>query len=88
MFENLLMNDPALDPPEMEMEETTVIMAREIKDPPKEPDKLAKEWARKIEAARKHWSKFYKRCEHNRQLVNGFDWSVDGDSEAVIPLRA
>ena len=48
MFENLLMNDPALDPPEMEMEETTVIMAREIKDPPKEPDKLAKEWARKI----------------------------------------
>lgn len=86
MFDNLLMNNPDLDPPEMV--DTTVIVAQEIKDPPKEPDKLAKEWARKIEAARKHWSSFYKRCEHNRQLVNGFDWSADADSESVVPLRA
>lgn len=85
MFENLLMNNPDMD---LEQTETTVVVAQEIREAPQEPDKLAKEWSRRIEAARKHWSRFYKRCEHNRALVNGFDWSADGDSEAVIPLRA
>jgi len=85
MFENLLMNNPDMD---IEQTETTVVVAQEIREAPQEPDKLAKEWSRRIEAARKHWSRFYKRCEHNRALVNGFDWSADGDSEAVIPLRA
>lgn len=74
MFENLLMNDPALD---LEQTETTVIVANEIREAPKDPDKLAKDWAKRIEAARKHWDKFYKRCEHNRTLVNGFDWSAE-----------
>lgn len=85
MFENLLMNNPDMD---IEQTETTVVVAQEIREAPQEPDKLAKEWSRRIETARKHWSKFYKRCEHNRALVNGFDWSADGDSEAIIPLRA
>lgn len=85
MFENLLMNDPALD---LEQTETTVIVANEIREAPKDPDKLAKDWANRIEAARKHWDKFYKRCEHNRTLVNGFDWSADVDSDGIVPLRA
>ena len=70
MFENLLMNNPDMD---IEQTETTVVVAQEIREAPQEPDKLAKEWSRRIEAARKHWSRFYKRCEHNRALVNGFD---------------
>lgn len=85
MFENLLMNDPNL---ELEQTETTVIVANEIREAPKESDKLAKDWSKRIEAARKHWNKFYKRCEHNRSLVNGFDWGEDADSENIVPLRA
>lgn len=85
MFENLLMNNPDL---ELEQTETTVIVANEIREAPKESDKLAKDWSKRIEAARKHWNKFYKRCEHNRSLVNGFDWGEDADSENIVPLRA
>lgn len=85
MFENLLMNDPDLD---IEQTETTVVAANEIREAPTEPDKLAKDWMKRVESARKHWSKFYKRCEHNRTLVNGFDWSKEADSDEVIPLRA
>lgn len=75
-----------LDPPATV--EATVIVAEEIQDAPTEPDKLAQDWAKRIEQARKHWKKFFQRCEHNRKLVNGFDWKAEIDTDAFIPLRA
>lgn len=75
-----------LDPPATV--EATVIVAEEIQDAPTEPDKLAQDWAKRIDQARKHWKKFFQRCEHNRKLVNGFDWKEEITSDGFIPLRA
>ena len=47
MFENLLMNNPDMD---IEQTETTVVVAQEIREAPQEPDKLAKEWSRRVES--------------------------------------
>lgn len=68
--------------------DATVIVGQKIAEAPQEPDKLARDWAKRIKEAKKHWEKFYKRCEHNRKLVNGFDWDEDVESDSLIPLRA
>lgn len=47
-----------------------------IQDAPTEPDKLAKQWQKRIDKARDHWSKFYRRCEYNRDLVANYDWKA------------
>lgn len=51
-------------------------------------DPLAKQWAGKIERARKHWKKFHQRVRHNRKLVAGFDWSKDPTDDEFYKLRA
>lgn len=62
----------------------------EQKDPYATPetDELAKEWGKRITAARKHFEKFHKRVKHNRKLVAGFNWTKDPDSEDFYTLRA
>ena len=68
--------------------EETIVVTDAIREAPDTPDKLAKDWAKKIDAARDHWKKFFKRCEHNRKLVNGINWKADVESSDFIPLRA
>lgn len=62
----------------------------EAQDPYKqpEPDELAKKWAERTAAARKHMEKFHKRVKHNRKLVAGFDWSKDSDDSNFYKHRA
>lgn len=59
-----------------------------FRDPPQEPDPLAKKWGKQIAQAKKYWEKFHKRVKHNRKLAAGFDWSKDPDSENFYTLRA
>lgn len=62
----------------------------EAKDPYATPetDPLAKEWGKRISAARKHYEKFHKRVKHNRKLVAGFNWTKEPDSDDFYTLRA
>lgn len=45
-----------------------------LKERPTADNALARQWEKRIESARRHWSKFHKRIRHNRKLVSGFDW--------------
>lgn len=80
MLDALYAADAASDAAAIEQpqEVEVVIESQSIADAPTEPDPLAKEWSKRIDAARKHWKPFFERCAHNRKLVAGFDW--DGDS--------
>lgn len=56
--------------------------------PKPEDDPLAKEWAKRISAARKHWRKLHERIKHNRKKVAGFNWTEKVNSERFTDLRA
>lgn len=60
-----------------------VLEPEKIQDAPTEPDKLAKQWQKRIDKAKQHWKAFYKRCEYNRNLVANYDWKADGPQNAV-----
>lgn len=65
-----------------------VFEGEELREPPTEPDELAKKWLKRIEAGKKHWQKFYDRCRHNRALVQNIDWKGEPDSDEFCPKRA
>lgn len=60
-----------------------VLEPEKIQDAPNEPDKLAKQWQKRIDKAKGHWEKFYKRCEYNRDLVANYDWKATEPKDAV-----
>ena len=49
-----------------------------------EPDDLAREWQRRIREARKHWDRFYRRCKHNRGLVQNFNDEADPNNAEFV----
>ncbi len=53
-----------------------------------EDGKLAKKWASRIEAAKKHYEKHHKRFKYNRTLVAGFNYSADPKSSDFYKHRA
>lgn len=55
---------------------------------PAESDPLAKKWHKRIASANKHWEKYHKRVKHNRELVAGFNWKNDPNSDDFYSLRA
>lgn len=61
--------------------------ADEIEDNP-QPDPLAKEWSRRISAAKRHWEPFFKRCRHNRKVVQNYDTEQEPDSPEYVKHRA
>lgn len=75
--------------PEMQMQsETFVFQTEKLREPPTEPDELAKKWLKKIEAGRKHWQKFFDRCKHNRAATENIDWKENAEDEKFCPKRA
>lgn len=68
--------------------ELFVFQGEKLRDPPTEADELAKKWLKRIEAAKKHWQKFYDRCRHNRTIVDNLDWTAEPDGDAFCPKRA
>ena len=75
--------------PEMQMQsETFVFQTEKLREPPTEPDELARKWLKKIEAGRKHWQKFYDRCKHNRAATENIDWKENAEDEKFCPKRA
>ena len=68
---------------EVGMVSALVLEPEKIQDAPTEPDKLAKQWQRRIDKAKSHWKAFYKRCEHNRNLVANYDWKAESPKESV-----
>jgi len=53
-----------------------------------EDDELAKKWAERIRAARKHWEKLHARIQHNRKTIAGFNWQQKPDSREFVDTRA
>ena len=53
-----------------------------------ETDPLAKKWATRVSAARRHWDSFHRRIRHNRQLVSGLDWNRDPGQTGFYMHRA
>ncbi|WP_231602302.1 hypothetical protein [Herbaspirillum chlorophenolicum] len=51
-------------------------------------DELAKKWASRIRAARKHWEKLHKRIKHNRKKAAGFNWNKSAESRDFVDNRA
>ena len=75
--------------PEMQMQsETFVFETEKLREPPTEPDELARKWLKKIEAGRKHWQKFYDRCKHNRAATENIDWKENAEDQEFCPKRA
>lgn len=68
-------------------DETTQPEAKDPYEQP-EPDELAKKWAERTSAARKHMEKFHKRVKHNRKLVAGFEWTKEPDDANFYKHRA
>lgn len=68
---------------EVGMVSALVLDPEKIQDAPTEPDKLAKQWQKRIDKAKGHWKAFYKRCEHNRNLVANYDWKAESPKESV-----
>lgn len=67
--------------------DTEVAVTDEIDDAP-EINELAKEWSRRITAAKRHWEPFFKRCRHNRKVVQNFNANSDPDSADYVGRRA
>lgn len=74
--------------PAVQNTETFIFETEPIKEPPTEPDELARKWLNKIEAGRKHWEKFYERCKHNRAATENIDWKTEADDIKFCPKRA
>lgn len=53
-----------------------------------ESDPLAEKWASRLDKALKHYDHFFKRCRHNRKIVDGFNWKEDPDGDSFISRRA
>lgn len=79
---------PAADGIGMDVGQVVVAETETIRDAPTEPDPLAQKWKKRIDNARKHWKPFFERCEHNRRIVSGFDWSVKPDEADFYGYRA
>ena len=56
-----------------------IIEPEKIQDAPQEPDKLARQWQKRIDAAKKHWKWFYDRCRYNRKLTANFNTEKKAD---------
>lgn len=87
-MEDDIMAQPGPIPDGVQIQSVLVVEPEKIQDAPTEPDKLAKQWQKRVDKAKKHWAWFYKRCQHNRKLVANFNESarVD-DAEAFMPER-
>lgn len=68
--------------------ETFVFEADPIKEPPSDPDDLAKKWLDKIETGRKHWERFFERCRHNRAATENINWKTEAEDIKFCPKRA
>lgn len=86
-MEEELMAPEAAVPGDVQIQSLVVVEPDKIQDAPQEPDKLAKQWQKRVDKAKKHWSWFYKRCRHNRKLVANFNESAAVDSQAFMPER-
>lgn len=53
-----------------------------------EPDPLAEKWAARLEKASKASEPYFKRCKHNRKLVDGFNWRESPESAGFVTRRA
>lgn len=73
--------------PEMQTE-TFVFQTEALREPPTQPDELAKKWLKKIEAGRKHWQKFFDRCKHNRAATENIDWKENPEEPKFCRKRA
>lgn len=82
-----LFNPLAEAVPEMQTE-TFVFQTEPLREPPTQPDELAKKWLKKIEAGRKHWQKFFDRCKHNRAATENIDWKANPEEPKFCPKRA
>lgn len=82
------MNEMVLDEvtifPEMPQQENE---AEVIEENP-ERNELAAKWKRRIEFARKFWSKYHKRCRYNRKIVKNVSDDADPGSDAFNVKRA
>lgn len=57
-------------------------------DDHEDSNELAKEWNKRISAARKHWDKLHKRVKYCRKVVQGVNDKADPASEEYIKHRA
>ncbi|WAW09903.1 hypothetical protein NB640_11885 [Oxalobacter vibrioformis] len=62
-------------------------MKKTFKDQP-ESNPLAKKWGERVTNARRHWDRFHRRIQHNRQVVSGFDWTRDPTNSDFYLHRA
>ena len=53
-----------------------------------EVDPLAKAWGKRLAKAQKYWGPFFKRCKHNRKLVQNFNTQAEANSEDYVKYRA
>lgn len=59
-----------------------------LKELPKESDPLIVKYREWVQNKIKDNNKYWKRCEHNRKIVEGFDWSAEVDNKNFIKHRA
>ena len=79
---------PDLPAAQVQTQQVVVFEPERIREQPTEPDPLAERWHKRIEAARKHWKRFYERCEHNRRVVENICWDAEADEVDFNPRRA
>ena len=60
----------------------------ELRDPPTDPTPLAQKWQDRLDKARRHYEKYFRRCAHNRAVVAGFNWRKDPSEDGFIKFRA
>lgn len=84
---DIMMAQPGTVPDMGQPQSVLIIETEEIKDAPEEPDKLAQQWQKRVDKAKKHWAWFYKRCKYNRELVANFNRKKDPDDENFFKVR-
>lgn len=87
MEEDLIAAQPGTVPDMQTPDSILIIEPEKIQDAPQEPDKLARQWQKRIDAAKKHWKWFYDRCRYNRKLTANFNTEKKADDPDFMPFR-